>query len=204
MHDPSTVAWNIPAYPRNTILTIWHEDPCTDGSDDSCGWFMRARHGNPETLEKIRKAFAYDWDTVHNHSGSTWYAGWFNPDTGLPIMSVQATALEMFRRAVFIHFGNDRKKTERFMRRNLYGILSFAENTVDSMRDGLIQRFGRVERSDRIEREAAMIYGWILRAEQPWYRHPRWHVHHWRFQIHPWQQFRRWLRGRTSKPNVLP
>lgn len=46
MHDPLTVAWEI-KYPwkreglpghfyRRAIVTIWHKDPCTDGSDSSC------------------------------------------------------------------------------------------------------------------------------------------------------------------------
>jgi hypothetical protein len=41
--------------------------------------------------------------------------------------------------------------------------------------------------------------GWILRAERPWYRHPRWHVHHWRIQVPLWQTFYRWAFERCSK-----
>lgn len=43
MHDPMTVAWEIrlpffwrESYRRPSILTIWHNDPETDGTDDSC------------------------------------------------------------------------------------------------------------------------------------------------------------------------
>jgi len=31
----------------------------------------------------------------------------------------------------------------------------------------------------------------ILAEKRPWYKHPRWHIHHWRLQIHPWQSFKR-------------
>ena len=64
MHDPSTVAFEI-KYPfpeevnkktgyvyRRPIITIWHEDPCTDGTDDSCGRFLRSRHLNQEVLKR--------------------------------------------------------------------------------------------------------------------------------------------------------
>lgn len=32
MFDPDTVAFEFCG------ITIWHNDPCTDGTDDSCGW----------------------------------------------------------------------------------------------------------------------------------------------------------------------
>lgn len=51
MHDPLTVAFTIPRpWPRRAnwstrrwywpaLVTVWHVDPETDGTDDSCGWF---------------------------------------------------------------------------------------------------------------------------------------------------------------------
>jgi hypothetical protein len=56
MHDPLTVAFEIkyPWYRKVTypngkdsykyhkaFITVWHNDPGTDGSDDSCDWFNR-------------------------------------------------------------------------------------------------------------------------------------------------------------------
>lgn len=46
MFDPDTVAFEI-KYPwkrkgsqfRDSFITIWHHDPCKDGSDNSCDWF---------------------------------------------------------------------------------------------------------------------------------------------------------------------
>lgn len=48
MHDPMTVAFEI-KYPwktrgyREPLVTIWHVDPETDGTDDSCDWFNRGK-----------------------------------------------------------------------------------------------------------------------------------------------------------------
>lgn len=47
MHDPMTVAFEIKLPFRSeknkykSLITIWHVDPEKDGSDDSCGWFIR-------------------------------------------------------------------------------------------------------------------------------------------------------------------
>lgn len=202
MRDPMTVAFEIkspfrrapdkfwPKGYRNTIVTIWHVDPERDGTDDSCGWFKRARHGNKETLTKIERAFSGEWDGEHT--------GWFAPN-GMPVQSVLATTLGMFRRAAFVHYGDSWTKAERFLRRHLLDIITFSENRVDSLSDALLQRYGRADdKAERVHRFAAIIYGCILRWEQPWYRHPRWHVWHWRLQIHALQAFNRWAFSRCA------
>lgn len=199
MHDPMTQAFEI-KYPwrqdpsqlwpkgyRSTFITIWHVDPETDGTDDSCGWFKRARHGDKETLAAVAKEFDREWDSSHS--------GWFEPE-GKPRYSSIAITLGMFRRAAQVHFKFDWSRTYRFMRRNLYEIIQFAENNTDSMCDSITLRYGPSKRQDRISDAASTVYGFILRLEQPWYQHARWHVWHWHFQVHPWQTLRRWLFSR--------
>jgi hypothetical protein len=63
MFDPLTVALEIKypwrrktafGYYRDNFITIWHKDPCKDGSDNSCDW-----HGSKKrspTLDKMRDA----------------------------------------------------------------------------------------------------------------------------------------------------
>jgi len=47
MHDPMTVVY------RNNIFTIWHVDPMTDGTDNSCGWtFSKLTKKENEILKK--------------------------------------------------------------------------------------------------------------------------------------------------------
>lgn len=201
MHDPSTQAFKI-KYPwfrrskwfpegyHDPFITIWHEDPETDGTDDSCGWFMRTRHGDKAMLEKIRKNFESEWDSE--------YGGWFNKD-GTPRLSVSAIAINMFSTAIHAMTKYDWDARKKFMRNHLYDILIFAENNVDSMHDGIVQKYGPEKRDERISQHAGMIYSWILRAQRPWYRHPRWHIWHWKLQVHPLQSFKRWAFTRCSK-----
>lgn len=33
---------------------------------------------------------------------------------------------------------------------------------------------------------------------RPWYKHPRWHIRHWRLQVHPLQAFCRWMWSRCA------
>ncbi len=202
MHDPMTVAHEIkspwkdapskfwPEGYRQTLVTIWHVDPERDGSDDSCGWFMRPRHGDAETLEKIKRDFAYEWDSKLD--------GWFETN-GMPRYSSHALALIMFRRAAHAAFKGNWSRVERFMRRHVYEILLFAENPTDSMHSSFIQQYGPERRERRIESMAAMVYGCVIRWDRPWYRHPRWHLHHWKFKIHHLQAFKRWAFSRCCR-----
>ena len=36
------------------------------------------------------------------------------------------------------------------------------------------------------------------RRDRRWWQHPRWHVHHWKVQIHPLQNFKRWAFSRCA------
>lgn len=46
--------------------------------------------------------------------------------------------------------------------------------------------------------QVAGIFAALCRQDRPWWKHPKWHFWHWRFQIHPWQQFRRWMLTRCA------
>jgi hypothetical protein len=174
------------------LFDLWHCDPATDGSDDSCGWFMRARHGSKEVLAEIEERFAYQWS-----NGVP--AGWFDKD-GDPNYSTLSIALGMFRIAVSETFGHRSRRAERFMRRHLHEILRFGENNFDSLHSTICQPYGKDrDEKDRIHTAASVVYGWILRADRPWWRQPRWHVHHWKLQIHALQSLKRWLFSRCAK-----
>jgi hypothetical protein len=231
MHDSQTQAFVIPFpwFTRHRLktfsyrywhpfITVWHVDPEKDGTDDSCGWFMRSRHGDQAVLEKIIKRFDEDWDRVfesrkEDSTGEpigpvekVYYCGYFYPENagaGMPNMSVTAIALNLFFLAACVHFNKDGrtnwKKPRRWMQRRLFDIMLFAENPTDSLRDDIVRKWGTsTNRKERIERMASCIYAWILREERPWWKHPRWHIWHWKLQIHPWQKLKRWAFERCA------
>lgn len=218
MHDPMIVIYdiNIPLIKtkikmdkkgklkRNSyhFATIWHKDPCKDGSDDSCGWFMRSRHGDKDMLKRIVKAFDFNWDRIFvSDDKMTYYCGLFMP-SGYPNLSVMGITLNLFWTACFEYFKHDRNKIHKFMKRNLYDILIFAENPTDSLCDSINMKFGNEKnREKRIESMASCIYGWILREEQKWWQHPKFHFWHWKIQIIPLQKLHRWLFIKCFKCN---
>jgi hypothetical protein len=205
MHDPKTVAFEIylgrkkkkNGHYRSPILTIWHVDPEKDGTDDSCGWFMRSRHGDPEMLKKIKSAFDFDFDRTFTSGNQTvYYTGWFSPSTGNPNLSTQGIVLDMFSKASWEFFKYNRKKHNKWMQENLYNILHFAENNVDSLKDDVVGTFrigtgSQWNREESLNNYASIIYAWILRSNRKWYQHPRWHIKHWELQFHPFQKLKR-------------
>ena len=194
MHDPMTVAFEI-KFPFNLkkskvskdqfkyrlpIVTIWHVDPETDGTDDSCGWFMRSRHGDENVLKEIQKEF--EFNLKHNY--------WFDEDWK-PVFSTIGTVIEMYRHASWIYFKRNRKKQDKFMKNHLYDIISFAENPIDSIGGTITNKWSvpNEHRGNDILELASTIYGDILRKERKWYQHPKWHIHHWKIQFNFIQDF---------------
>lgn len=197
MHDPMTVAHEIylgrkkkkNGHYRSPLITIWHVDPEKDGSDDSCGWFIRARHIPKELIEKVTKDFEFEFK--HNN--------WFN-EGGYPKFSPMGVTLCMYQLAawaVFMHFNNGNpsdkahRQFKRFMRKYLYDFLHFAENPVDSLYHAITMFYGVESKEDRINHFVTVVLSDIMRKLRPWYRHPKWHIHHWKIQFRPWQNFKR-------------
>lgn len=206
MHDPMTVAFEIknplarrsPGGYRPSLVTVWHVDPEADGSDDACDWFggRKLTAEQQKVRDQIAGTFAFEW----HRSAPYERFGWFMPD-GTPNYSTHAIVLAMFRIAANHHFGHWGRRAARFLRRHAYDILLFAENSCDSLDESIRQRHGLRDGDHRQQarRFASVVYAWILRAERPWWRHPRWHVHHWRLQIHPLQSLRRRLFSRCEE-----
>ena len=173
MHDPYTKIADL------GLWTLWHKDAEKHGNDDSCGWFIRSYHGDKKVLEEIVKEFEFNFK--HNY--------WFTEE-GMAIFSTSGILLEMYSHACWIYFNRNRTKKRSFMRKYLVDILQFAENPTDSMHRAITSEmyYRTVEhdrsivesREERIRHFASVVYGDILRKTRPWYKHPRWHVHHWR------------------------
>lgn len=186
MHDPYT---QIKSF---KYFTLWHKDPEHRGNDDSCGWFLRSYHGDKEVLKKIRSAIEFEFDrTYKSETGTVYYVGYFSPTTGMPNYSTMGITLDMFSKAAWAFYYPNWSAYKNFMRTELFDILHFAENNTDSLKDEITGTFrigtgtewNEKKREEAIDHYASVIYGWILRKSRPWYRHPRWHVSHWRISL---------------------
>lgn len=215
MRDPMTTAFEI-RYPwrayrnarnewertyRHSFITIWHMDPEKDGSDDSCGWF------SPK-LSKDQKA------RMDSIAGDEARSPWFMASRTKQIDS--PTEAETLLRQAFMLVGKVMSRQHlckpairpvTFEEASAWACLMTA-NSVDNFRSSLAflpgwhsnsQEDQEWNRKDAAQRFFYAIARYILRERRPWYRHPRWHLKHWKIQIHPLLAFKRWAFSRCSK-----
>jgi hypothetical protein len=190
MHDPMTVAFEIrrpwPSKKDRThypsLVTIWHVDPETDGSDDSCGW------SRPHLTDKDRKFIEemVDWEERWPY----YFAQEPTPGTAVALVFslFHAFAWRLERRA---------------MRANdLVTIFELAATEGDNVQrlfapdpEGTTQERRRYDRRHTL----SLMLRHYRRMRRPWYRHPRWHLYHWRLQWHFGQALHRYLFSRCCK-----
>lgn len=207
MHDPCTVAFEIRSPFRRdgvfkgyrpSLITIWHVDPERNAgergtrSDDTCGWFSP-----PSTRadrERIHKAGESQYRTIFEKRSATQegkdYARiCYEPSTYDAVYwAWRHIKRETSRRQPIWQYGRELTRGE------LAYIYSLASNPVDNLRHIV----AGVNSAEACGDFFLLVYRAFRRYWRPWYRHPRWHFWHWRIQVHPWQQFRRWLFSRCS------
>lgn len=180
---------------------------CRGRSDDSCGWHSPhllksekegwERHAESQYEQLFRK-------TKMTNEGESWaYVCYEVPDCYTAIYWIwRALKHEHLKKKWWYRqpwqYGNAPTAGE------LETIMSLASNPVDNLQFSFTSEAPRPPGSaDRQGDDFLSFYFCVLRCyrryHRPWWRHPRWHVHHWRLQIHPWQTLRRWLLTRCSK-----
>lgn len=171
---------------RESLITIWHNDPCRDGTDDSCGF------STPKLTKKQRQTLkGLAWAEAQQ----PWLRYICAKSVDNPMVA------ECLCRAGLIQVADALRiplTTEQAMR----GAIRLTHNQLDNLRSCFCAMPGWHTNGETIDKhqheELAMqlyvcLARYLLRKQRRWYQQPRWHIHHWRFQIHPWQDFKRWL-----------
>jgi hypothetical protein len=209
MHDPSTVAFEIksplrrrpdqlwPKGYRPSLVTIWHEDPLNfDGKvrrrdDDSCGWHTPPY--SPADRERVKKLAKSQYDQIFAKQVATKAAKsyayvCFEPDC-------QAAIYWSWRAIKHEFVPDDVWQYNRLLtaaEKDL--IYDLATCPVDNLQ----MTFKSVKDLDSFEDLFFCVFHAFIRHHRPWWKHPRWHFWHWRFQVHPWWTLRRWLFTRCA------
>jgi hypothetical protein len=185
MHDPMTVAfyirypWTDDLYPghRPAFATIWHVDPETDGTDDSCDWrggsLTKAEVAQLEKFARMEHKFFFGYELVALQGADPF---------SVILASWRSVKWELYR---------DRSLPNR----ELISLIDLATSPGDNLRC-----YARRAEADPEEfaHLLMLLARQIKRLRRPWYRHPKFHVHHLKVQIHPWQRLRRFLFDRCS------
>jgi hypothetical protein len=179
---------------RDTFLRIWHKDPERSGSNDSCGWsYPRC------TDEQCERIHNLAWSEGQNpyflkHNGRSFDGSMGDAEAlerGLlllvaDVIGVKLSFEEAARMAArAIHQADCVHPSNKFCFEPGYHSNSKEDKPYhrEEVFKGLC--FGAAAR--------------VLDLRRPWYRHPRWHIHHWRIQIPIWQSFRRWAFEKCAK-----
>lgn len=219
MHDPTTQAFVIrfPWFHTSKMgkttyrywepfITIWHHDPEKGGSDDSCGWFTPPFK---EWEKELVKFLAQD------EARDPWFMAMKAKSNDDPVLcesllrgAFMMVAMCLRNRGHWWLAATD-KECQRWATEMTYNSIDnfctslcflsgyhsnwYKEGIPNSEKDDLFWR----------EQQASSFFGAILgrmkRERRFWFQKPRWHVWHWRFQVHPMQQFKRWAFSRCSK-----
>lgn len=220
MHDPMTVAheirfpWRSDRRPRQlgesdgsyafrrryreSFITIWHVDP-EDHSvrqgrrdDDSCGWFTPPT--TPEERDRIRKLGESEWSSIFGRraamaEGKSYAYVAFAPTTHDAIYWAWRRIKYENRKGW--NFGDRRVALSRAEEQAIY---SLASNPVDNLQTTV----AHVKDAESCGSFFLTVYNAFQRHHRPWWQHPRWHVQHWKFQVHPLQKLNRRLFVRCS------
>lgn len=209
MHDPMTVAFDIkspirgrrskfwPKGYRNTLVTIWHVDPqdrrgmVARRMDDTCGWFVPPY--TPEARDRILTLGRVEYRTIfgkqHAIAEKADYASvCYVPSSYDAIYWTWRAIKHAEAKADGWKYGKSLNLKE------LDCIYDLDANPIDNLRLSV----ARVNDAETCAEFFLMVYNCFLRFNRPWYKHPRWHLWHWRIQIHPWQTLRRWLLSRCA------
>lgn len=178
---------------RKSFITVWHLDPESDGSDDSCGFCVpKLTRKHKERLKALAWSEAID-PYFLAQSGKVWAGSNSEAEAvwrGLILKICEYARVPMTfddaakRAALTIHAPDSCPAANRMCFQPGYHT-NFKEDS-------------REYRQDYFYGMCCNLLAWILKDRRPWYRHPRWHVWHWRIQCRPWQSLRRGLFDRCE------
>lgn len=174
---------------------VWHIDPEKPGSgnrsDDSCGWFERSPGPYADAVRYILKdqGFVHDVALVLARRRETlapFYEGISERQLSYPRMTAAdtlAVALMVARELELRRWWNG--QGDNGGAHASWWLKTFTrERGVDDLAIHLaLNPSDNLSSVDRPERMVLLIAGALNRKFRPWWRHPRWHVHHWKINF---------------------
>ena len=166
---------------RDRFIDIWHIDPETDGSDDSCGWFKPKL--NKEEREYIERHIKIELDNK--------YSDFFEFNRPITFGSHIFLIINAFNSFKW------KECRQRLNGQEINHIISNYSNLIDN----LIPAFQINKKEDDIKTSLFTLYRNYKQMRRKWWQHPRWHFKHWKIICRPLQNFKRWAFSKCCKCN---
>lgn len=202
MHDPNTVAfelsvpkpWGLAPWDRIQLITIWHLDPETDGSDDSCGWAFPKL-----TRDQIERLKSLAWGEARSPYFLAQRSRVWRGRRELAELMYRSLVLKV---ADYLDLPVTFEQAARQASVRIHGHFEDLDQArIFCFVPGYHSNCAEDRVQDREERFLDIVCGiarGLLADARPWYRQVRWHFWHWRIQIHPIQALKRWLWTRCA------
>ena len=195
MHNPNTLAFRIcrPWPTRSKSfgwywpdwVHVWHVDPQRDGTADSCGWssphLTEKDRAIVENLMRWEADFPFIFSQLQRIENPRYE--YFSVGPGDAAMII----LELWAQ---IAWAAERR---RLTARDTMAALRLSHNQFDNFRAALA-----ASDPDEQRRTLSFIVRAYRKHRRPWWRHPRWHVHHWRIRVLPLMHLKRSLFTRCA------
>jgi len=180
---------------RNTFITICHVDPCRGrGGDDSCGYSYVQL--TDKQVERLKNTAWWEGRLKHFLCGKekAWTGGLAEAEClyrGMVLLVARVLDIPMtFDRAAKHAAESIHIRTSE----NAGGCFCFVP--------GYHTNNKQDRESDRVDHFTGILCGIaksLLTERRPWYRHPKWHFWHWKFQCHALLDVKRWLFSRCCR-----
>lgn len=178
---------------RSAFITIWHVDPERGGSDDSCGYsFVKITPKQREILRNAAWHEGYEphflicrqkeWNGTHSDAESLY--------RGLVALVARVLRISMSWEEI-CRYATDAVHVRAGGSGKYGGVFCFLPGYHTNS-----QKDCKEDRQDHFHHILCNVARNIITDRRPWYRHPKWHFWHWKFQCHPLGQFKRWAFSR--------
>lgn len=173
---------------RETLATIWHVDPCKDGSDDSCGWsYPKLNNWQKERL----------WNGAWGESQNPFFLCCYDKKWQGTTIDAERLYLGMVLlvcRLLNVTFSFE--EAQRMACERIYHSDCVDPCNVFCFVPGYHTNCKEDKESYRQEHFYGILCGvarGILDQKRHWWQHPKWHFWHWKLQIHGIQRLKRFL-----------
>ena len=197
-YHPETLAFAFPPYARKGFgkwlyglspwlgVDVWHLDPERRGTgnrtDDSCGWFDRTPgqyaeavayvFADENTMEEIARSIATRRNVTHG--GKYTYPRMSLSET-LAVTLMVARELETRR------WWNGKRPAHSIWWRKVFTRARMVDGIAYTLALNPLDNLSSVEEPESF---VGLVAAAMNRKFRPWWRHPRWHVHHWQVNFH--------------------